>query len=148
MSGSSSATVYLALDYGRRRIGIAISTALGTVHPRPRLERRTPAADIETLKALAVEEEAHAIVVGLPHHMNGTTSEMEREVRRFAEELAAACGLPVYGTDERLTTQEAESILRQRDLNGRARKERRDSAAACLLLMDFLNAGEQRERIA
>jgi putative Holliday junction resolvase len=140
--------VTLGLDYGRKRIGVAVSTPLGTVHPRPRLERTTIERDLEALKGIVEETAAARIVVGLPHHMDGTTSEMEEEVRRFAVALAAACGVPVYGTDERLTSEAAERILRARDVRGRANRERRDSAAASLVLQDFLEAGNQGERIA
>jgi len=140
--------VTLGLDYGRKRIGVAVSTLLGTVHPRPRLERTTMERDLATLAGLVEETGATAIVVGLPHHMDGTTSEMEREVRRFAVTLAAACGVPVYGSDERLTSEAAEQILRAREIRGRARRERRDSAAASLVLQDFLSAGHEGERIA
>jgi putative Holliday junction resolvase len=140
--------VTLGLDYGRKRIGVAVSTLLGTVHPRPRLERTTMERDLATLAGLVEETGATAIVVGLPHHMDGTTSEMEQEVRRFAVTLAAACGVPVYGSDERLTSEAAEQILRAREIRGRARRERRDSAAASLVLQDFLSAGHEGERIA
>lgn len=139
--------VLLALDYGRKRIGVAVSTALGTVHPRPRLERTSPQEDLRALAAIAEEAGAKAVVLGLPHHMDGTVSDMEREVRAFAAELARALGLPVYGMDERLTTEAAESALRAGEARGRARKARRDSAAACIVLQDFLDATE-KERIA
>jgi putative Holliday junction resolvase len=86
-------------------------------------------------------------VIGLPHNMDGTVSEMEREVRTFAAALAQACGVPVYGSDERLSTEAAVSILRAQEVFGRKQKERRDSAAAALLLQDFLDAGK-KERIA
>jgi putative Holliday junction resolvase len=140
--------VLLGLDYGRKRIGIAVSTPLGTVHPRPRLERTTPSEDIAALCAVAEECGAEGIVVGLPHHMDGAVSEMEREARAFAARVGAVCGLPVYGTDERLTTEAAETILRAQENSGRKRRKRRDSAAACLLLGDFIIAGDsKRERI-
>ena len=140
--------VFLGLDYGRKRIGVAVSTPLGTVHPRQRLERAGLQEDLRALRALAEEIGAEAIVMGLPHNMDGSVSEMEREVRAFAAQLAAAASLPVYGSDERLTTESAESILRSREVPGRARKQRRDSASACILLQDFLDAERPRERIA
>ena len=140
--------VTLGLDYGRKRIGVAVSTPLGTVHPRPRLVRTTLVADLAALAGLVEETGAGAIVLGLPHHMDGTTSEMEKEVRRFAVALAAACHVPVFGSDERLTSEAAEQILRAREVRGRARRERLDSAAASLVLQDFLGAGNQGERIA
>jgi putative Holliday junction resolvase len=143
-----TAEVTLGLDYGRKRIGVAVSTPLGTVHPRPRLARTTLEKDLAALAGLVEETGATRIVVGLPHHMDGTTSEMEEEVRRFAVALAVACRVPVYGSDERLTSEAAERILRIGGSSGRARKERRDSAAASLVLQDFLDAGNHGERIA
>ncbi|MHC4957418.1 MAG: Holliday junction resolvase RuvX [Planctomycetota bacterium] len=141
--------VYLGLDYGRKRIGVAVSTPLGTVHPRPRVDRTTLDEDLAALKELADEAGAGGIVIGLPHHMDGAESEMEREVRKFAEKLALALGLPVHGSDERLTTEAADTILlNQGHHHWKKRKERRDSAAACLVLQDFLAAGQKAERIA
>ncbi len=141
--------VFLGLDYGRRRIGIAVSTPLDTVHPRPRLERGDADDDFAALGALAAEVEAEALVLGLPSHMDGTPSPMEQEVRAFALRLAAATGLPVYGSDERLTSEAADSALGMQALSWRDRKGRRDSAAACILLADFLaTALPARERLA
>lgn len=147
MTGMGAA-VLLGLDYGRKRIGIAISTPLGTVHPRPRLERTTLEEDLAALRALLEETGAEALVIGLPHHMDGKTSDMEREVRTFATALAAACGRPVFGSDERLTTEAADSALRQTAKHWRDRKARRDSAAACIVLQDYMDAPTRGERIA
>jgi len=138
----------LAVDYGTKRIGLAISSVLGTIHPRPRLDRTTTKADVGRLALLAAEEEADAFLIGLPHHMDGEVSDMEVEARAFAARLAEASGLPVYGTDERLTSQQALRILKRQHRDPRKRKERVDSAAACLLLQDFLAADSEPERIA
>ena len=140
----------LGLDYGRKRIGIAVATALGTVHPRPRLDRGgNRERDLQAIRKLVEETEAMAIVIGLPHHMDGTVSEMEREARGFAAELGRCCGVPIYGMDERLTSEAADTVLKNRNLDGRARKRRIDSAAACIVLQDFLQIEEpQRELIA
>jgi len=140
---------YLAIDYGTKRIGLAVSSPIGTVHPRQRLDRTEPDADIRALVELAREEVAVALVMGLPHHMDGAQSEMETQARAFAAKLAEASGLPIYGSDERLTSAEADRILKvQGQRNPRARKERIDSAAACILLQDFLGAEDNAERIA
>ncbi len=140
--------VLLGLDYGRKRIGIAVSTPLGTVHPRPRIERRAVEADLAALGALAREAEAEGFVLGLPSHMDGSLSPMESEVRAFAASLAGATGLPVYGSDERLTSEAADSALGAQDLSRAARKGRRDSAAACIILADFLASAAPPERLA
>jgi putative Holliday junction resolvase len=147
-AGEGKPAVLLGLDYGRKRIGIAVSTPLKTVHPRPRLERTTLEDDLVALAALVEETGAEAVVIGLPHHMDGKTSDMEREVREFAAVLAAACDVPVFGGDERLTTEAADSALRQTKKHWRDRKARRDSAAACIVLQDYLDGPERGERIA
>jgi putative Holliday junction resolvase len=146
-AGAGGPGVLLGLDYGRKRIGIAVSTPLGTVHPRERLERATLEEDLAALAALVEEAGAGAIVIGLPHHMDGAVSDMEREVRAFASAAAAACGVPVFGSDERLTTEAAESALRATRTHWRDRKARRDSAAACIVLQDYLDGPERAERI-
>jgi len=147
-AGEGGPAVLLGLDYGRKRIGIAVSTPLGTVHPRERLERSTLEEDLAALRALVEEAGAEAIVIGLPHHMDGTLSDMEREVRAFAVALAAACGVPVFGGDERLTTEAADSALRATKKHWRDRKARRDSAAACIVLQDYIDDRGRAERIA
>jgi putative Holliday junction resolvase len=140
--------VCVGVDYGRKRIGLAVSTPLGTVHPRPRLLRTTLERDLAAIRSLVEETDAGLLVVGLPHHMDGTTSEMELEARAFARALAAACGRPVFGLDERLTSEAASSALAAPRGFGKAQKERRDSAAACIVLQDYLNDQGQAERIA
>lgn len=139
---------FVGLDYGRKRIGIAVATPLGTVHPRPRLDRTTLERDLAAIHEVVEDAAAGAIVVGLPHHMDGSESDMEREVRAFATELARVCGVPIYGMDERLTSEAADTVLKNRDLHGRERKRRIDSAAACIVLQDFLDSRAQREPIA
>jgi len=140
---------YLGIDYGTKRIGLAISSPIGTVHSRPRLDRQNLEFDLRALAELAREEQVVALVIGLPHHMDGTRSEMEQKAREFAAKLAELTGLPLFGTDERLTSMEADRILKaQGKRDPRARKARVDSAAACILLQDFLNADESGERIA
>ena len=140
--------VVVALDYGRKRIGIAVSSPLGTVHPRPRLNRRTLEQDLGALRELVLDANAAEAVLGLPHNMDGTISAMEREVREFAKKLAATCDLPVFGVDERLTSAEADDRLKELELDGRERTRRIDSAAACILLEEYKHAAGTAERLA
>jgi len=139
--------VLVGLDYGQKRIGVAVTTALGTVHPRPRIERTEIGADLAAIGAVVDDVEAAAIVIGLPHHMDGAESDMEREVRGFARKLRTTVGVDIIGVDERLTSAAADSALRAQRLDGRQRKLRKDSAAACLLLNDYLATGKRGERI-
>ena len=137
--------ILVGVDYGRKKMGLAFSTQIGSVHPRPRLERRTLPEDLQALYALAEEVHARAFVLGLPHNMDGSQSEMEAEVRVFAKQLAGHGDLPVYGVDERLTTEAAEEMLREAQVDARKRKLLRDSAAACILLQDVLQGGAETE---
>lgn len=125
-----------------------MSSPLGTVHPRERLVRTALEEDLRALKEIVDETGAAGIVLGLPHNMDGSESDMEREVRAFGAKLAAVCGVPVLGSDERLTSEAAERVLANQDVHWRKRKARRDSAAACIVLQDFLSDIDKAERIA
>ena len=131
----------LALDYGARRIGLAVSDpAAEFAFPLTELERRDEKHDREALCALAAERGVVQLVVGLPLHMDGRAGPEADAARAFAKGLSAATGLPVELLDERWTTREARRSLR--DIQPRRRKRQRarvDSAAAALLLRTFLD---------
>jgi len=129
----------LGIDYGRKRIGLAISDPDGIVAtPLPIYTRRDARADIEHIARLAREKEAGMIVIGLPLNMDGSRGEMADEVVAFAEKLGARARIPVVTFDERLTTEEAERVLLQADLSRKKRKRVRDSLAAVLILQGYL----------
>jgi putative Holliday junction resolvase len=141
----------LALDVGRRRIGLAITDALGlTVQGRPTLERRDPESDLLRIRQIARDEEVRTLVVGLPLHMDGRESPVSREARAFAERLREATGLEVVLQDERLTSFAAQQELEERGMKWRERRRHVDRLAATLILEDFLRSersapGEGRE---
>jgi putative Holliday junction resolvase len=125
----------LALDYGRVRLGLAVSDALGlAAHPLPALTRRKGDADLAELRRLVAEREVARLVVGLPLNMDGSEGPMAAEARRFGDALGAALGLPVTYEDERLSTDEAEARLSAVGLRPSDRKRRRDSLAAAVIL--------------
>ncbi|MGC8761562.1 MAG: Holliday junction resolvase RuvX [Bryobacteraceae bacterium] len=133
----------LALDVGRRRIGLAIALEGAAVHGLTALVRRSPAEDIARLRRIAGERGVTRFVVGLPLNMDGTESAMTREVRSFAERLARETGIEVVYQDERLTSFEAEERLRQRGMNLKKMLEAKrrgavDELAAVLILEDHL----------
>jgi putative Holliday junction resolvase len=136
----------LAVDLGRRRIGLAVSDPLGvTVQGLDTLTRRNLRDDIARVAAAARDRKVTRIVVGLPLHMSGEESPMAREARLFAGKLREATGLDVDLHDERLTSVEAESILAGRGWSlDRLLKEKRrgavDRLAATLILEDWLSA--------
>ena len=140
--------VTLGFDFGKQRIGVAVGQQItGTATAICTLQSRDGKPDCDTISDLINEWQPDALVVGLPLHADGSESDMEKEVRAFGAKLAAVCGLPVLGSDERLTTEAADRVLASQDVHWRKRKDRRDSAAACIVLQDFLQAEEKAERI-
>ncbi len=136
----------LALDYGEKRIGIAVSDPEGAfAFPAGVLERRGREKDLEALGELAQEKGVVAIVVGLPLHLAGRAGPAAGAARAFAAALEAATGLQVALLDERWTSREAERALREvQPRRGKRRRARLDDAAATLLLRTWL----ERERAA
>ncbi len=134
----------LAVDYGEKRIGLAVSDPTGVIAtPLPTLTRRAgKRPPIANLVRTAAEYGVEHIVVGLPLTLAGDESDWTAEVRAFAEKLGARAGLPVSFIDERMTSVRAERAVRSLGLprRERERKERVDAAAAILILQAFLDA--------
>lgn len=130
----------LAIDYGRRRIGLALSDELGmTADPLGTLVRQNRREDMFRLRKLARRYDVGSIVVGYPLRLDGRRSEMAEEAARFAARVEKDLGLPVEMRDERLTSWEAGEILKAR--GGRRRKtDELDSLAAAILLQEHLNS--------
>jgi putative Holliday junction resolvase len=132
----------LAVDYGERRVGLAISDPTGTIPtPLPVLRRRRgQRPPVAAIGAIAKERGARALVIGLPLTLDGGESEWTREVRRFGERLSRRTGLALYWVDERLTSVEAERAVRASGLPRakREQKDRIDTAAAMIILQRFL----------
>jgi putative Holliday junction resolvase len=139
----------LGLDYGSRRIGLAVSDPEGVfAFPAGALERTGLERDLAALTALIAERGVTRVVVGLPLHLSGRSGLEAEAARAFARALGQAAGLPVDLLDERWTTREAERALRdaggERSSSGRRKRGRGsvDSVAATLLLRTYL----ERER--
>jgi len=131
-----------AVDYGRKRIGLAVCDALGiTVRGLETLVRRGTEADaVAAAAAVLREERVDRVVVGLPLHADGRESEMSIEARRFGDALGAALGKPVAYVDEGLTSWEAEEGLKAsgRRLEDARRSGAIDRAAAVVILRSYL----------
>ena len=134
------------VDFGERRIGLAMSDASGTLaSPVRTIVRSRASVDVVTLvmNALAElcrDEPLARIVIGLPRRLDGTDNDQTRQVRAFAAALASRSGLPVELQDERLSSREAEERLALRERDWRKRKARLDAAAAAVVLQDWLDA--------
>lgn len=143
----------LGLDYGTRRIGVAVSDEEGRfAFPAGAIERKGLAQDLAAIRQLVEQRGIRHLVLGLPLHMDGRAGDMAAVVRAFKEHLEAATGLPVELLDERWTTAEAERALRDAGARpGKARRGRArergdvDAVAACILLRTWL---ERRRALA
>lgn len=136
-------TRILAIDYGRKRIGLAVSDAIKlTARPLAVLTRSNRRNDLRRLREVCQEQSVSLIVVGQPLNMSGSAGEMAEEAARFANRLAKELGLPTELFDERLTTWQAEN-----QANSTRRKgEPVDDLAAAFLLRDYLEKNPPRGR--
>ena len=134
----------LALDVGKKRIGLAVSDALGiSAQGLPTFQRTRIREDLRQLAAVIRDRDISLLLVGNPLHMSGTESRQAVYTREFAERLRTETGVPVVYWDERLTTVEAERVLREANATLAQRKKAVDRLAAVLLLESYLDS--QRE---
>lgn len=131
---------WIGLDVGERRIGIALSDALGlTAQPHSVLERRDIESDLTALVQLAAERNARGFVLGLPRRTGGNEGPEVAKVKAFGRRLHEQSQLPVEWYDERFSTVIAERALQEQGIRGRARRQRVDQVAAAIILQDFLD---------
>ena len=148
--------VVLAIDYGKKRLGLALSDEFGvTSRPYATWTRINRRRDLARLRELVRQEEVRLIVVGLPLHLNGAPSEMSEEAKSFAARVEKALGLPVEMMDERLSSWEAHETLAaasssgrmRRDSSGRSEARKKtplDEIAAAIILRDYLDKARTR----
>ena len=137
----------MALDYGERGVGVAISDELQlTVRPLTTIRRanRNYAQVIEHICAMITEHEIGALIVGLPLNMDGTRGKAVAGVEHFISDLRRNLAIPIATVDERLTSYEADQVLREMGLSLRQRRERSDEYAATIILQDYLD-GQKRQ---
>lgn len=143
-------TRYLGIDFGTRRIGVAVSDELGlTAQPLPSLE---PSSEEEAIRAICGFIEQYGVlevVVGLPKNMNGSLGPAAEAALAFAKRLEEGGAAKVAMWDERLTSREAERLLIEADLSRAKRKRHVDQMAAVLILQGFLDRRHrQQERFS
>lgn len=131
----------LGVDYGRRRVGIALSDPTGMLASSLKTLAVTGARQaLAGITAAAREAGVVEIVIGLPLNMDGSHGPMAQEVSEFARRLEAFAGLPVILWDERLTSGMAERVLLDADLSRERRKAVLDKLAAQLILQGYLDS--------
>lgn len=145
MGAAPHAGRVLAIDYGRRRLGLAISDPLRlTARPLATWIRSNRRHDLARLRRLCREQEVSLIVVGWPLQLAGIQGEMAAEAARFAEQVRAVLGIPADLIDERLSSWEAEQTLAEA-AGGKSRlrdrkQQRLDELAAAVILRDYLRS--------
>ena len=140
----------LAIDFGTKRMGLAVSDPLGiTAQGLPTLERTHLADDLERLRALVDKYAVERVLVGNPLGHGGAGTVMSQQVGAFVEKLRPRLPCPVELRDERLTSAEANRILRASGISIGKRQRAVDRVAAVLLLqsyLDYLENERQRRR--
>ncbi len=138
----------LGLDYGARTVGVAICDPLGlTAQPLEtvfRKEENKLRRTLARIEEICREYGVEKIVVGLPLNMDDSEGERAALARAFGDRLASRTGLPVFYEDERLTSVEAEEVLKESRVPPRERKQVIDQIAASLILRSFLEKEERR----
>lgn len=141
----------LGIDYGARRIGLALSDATATLASPWRLVQR-PASEAGALRLMIKEitslidddDGLEAVVIGWPRRLDGSPTDQTKQVEAFARAIEAQVAIPVVLQDERLSSHEAESRLAARESDWRKRKAKLDAAAAAIILQDYLDHRSSR----
>lgn len=135
----------MGLDYGDRRIGVAVSDAFGwTAQGVGVVEKRRDERELIEIEQLVREHEVSEVVVGLPKNMNGTIGPRGEICIAFAQALREKLNLPVHLWDERLTTVSAERTLLEADISRKKRRQVVDKMAATLILQNYLDSKTKR----
>ncbi|HEX7183908.1 MAG TPA: Holliday junction resolvase RuvX [Thermoanaerobaculia bacterium] len=137
----------LGIDFGEKRIGLAISDPEGRIAvPMSTLQRRDDRSALRQIAEVARREGIGRLVVGEPVNMDGTRGPAAERARRFGERLAELTGLPLELVNESLTSREAEERLRDAGVDPRRDPGRVDAVAAQILLQESLDRGVGRDR--
>ncbi len=136
---AASGTV-VAFDFGIKRIGVAVGESMiGLAHPLTEIASEESAPRFAAIAAVIYEWKPQHLVVGLPLAADGSEHDLTRRAQRFARQLEGRFGLPVSLVDERYTSVEAESGLRETGARRALREKRIDSAAAQIILQQFFH---------
>jgi len=139
----------LGIDYGQKRIGLALSDPSNMVARSLKVLKRNGTRKLlGEIKAVIDQNKIERIVIGLPKNMNGSLGEKGNEVLAFVKVLEKVVKMPIVTWDERLTTVSAEKVLRQAELSRKKRKDILDKLSACIILQNYLDSigSDQKER--
>jgi len=130
----------LALDFGEKRIGVAVSDALNIIAQSVgTIERKGIKNDLKKIQELVREYDANRLIVGLPLNMNGTKGKSADFAIDFVNKIKEEIQIEVEMMDERLTTAQGERILLEADVSRKNRRKNLDKIAAQLILQNYLD---------
>ena len=135
----------IGIDYGMKRIGIAISDPLETFAlPLTKVDREKDDTknSIKIIQSVENKDDIGKIVVGLPLHLSGAESDMSKIVRAFAKKLEEVTGKEVVLFDERFTSKQADTLLREREMKRKKRSQVIDILSATLILQSYLDCNK------
>jgi putative holliday junction resolvase len=136
----------LALDFGQKRIGVALSDELGiTAQGQPTIEVKSIHDALTRIKLFIGNYNISRIVIGLPKNMDGSLGPKSQETIRFSEILGMQTDIPITMWDERLTTKMAEQSMLEGDLSRSKRKSRIDMISAQLILQSYLDSIQKKD---
>jgi putative holliday junction resolvase len=136
----------LSLDYGRRRIGFAVTDETATiVRGLTTIDRKQSTDIIQEILAIIHDEKADRLIVGLPLDHNDNETQMTQEIRAFIDTLKPFLSIPVEYADESFSSVEAASIMMTRKKKERRQKTVIDRVAACLILERYLRDGKSSQ---
>jgi len=131
----------LGLDYGNRRIGVAVCDDLGmTAQGVGTIVRKNRDADLSAIAVFIERFGVESIFVGYPLRLDGSEGIQCEKVNRFIRRLEARIAIPVFRRDETLSTKEAEELLRETGVHREKKREIIDRLAACIILQGYLDA--------
>ena len=131
---------FMGLDFGEKRVGVALSDSLGIMASALTvIETNTKADLLEQITALAQEYEVERIIIGLPRSLDGSIGPQAKKVQDFIKSLSEHTVIPVIEWDERFSTVDAERVLVEAGVKRDKRKKHRDSVAAAYILQGYLD---------
>lgn len=131
----------LGIDFGEKRIGLALSDPLGfTAQSLDTLMRQNKNQVLQDLSVLCKERQVGEVVIGLPVNMDGSVGPKAKEVLDFIPKMEAALGVPVKTWDERLTSRQAGRLMIEEGLSRRKQRSKSDALAAILILQSYMES--------
>lgn len=140
----------MAIDYGTKAVGVAISDELQlTARPLTTLRRKQEkrAALAANVCSLVEENAIGVLVLGMPFNLDGSRGQAAAAVEKFAADLRGRLSIPIIMVDERLTSYEADQIMRERGVGAAERRARSDEFAAMIILQDYLDAQNRKNDV-